>query len=44
MIKERYERTELELIKFTATDVITTSGDNPDGLPIGGAVSLPTIR
>ena len=30
MNKEKYERTEMEVIKFQAEDVILTSGVNPD--------------
>ena len=30
MIKESYERTELEIIKFQTEDVITTSGREED--------------
>ena len=30
MTKEKYERTEMEVIKFRTEDVLTTSGENPD--------------
>ena len=40
MYKEKYERTELEIIKFLTEDVIMTSGGFPeeedDELPIRG--------
>ncbi len=40
MYKEKYERTELEIIKFLTEDVIMTSGFEPeegdDELPIRG--------
>lgn len=30
MMKEKYERTKLDIMKFEAEDVISTSGVNPD--------------
>ena len=33
MIKEKYERSKLEIIKFHTEDVITTSGED-DELPL----------
>ena len=39
MNKEKYEHTELEVIKFQTEDVIATSTDNPDDEYEGEMVS-----
>ena len=34
MMKEKYEKTEIEVIEFQAEDVILTSGEDPKEAPV----------
>ena len=40
MKKERYEKAEIELIRFSSIDVITTTTSEEDELPQGGVIKL----
>ncbi len=43
MKKERYELAEIELIRFSTTDVLTGSKEDDDETPMGGLIKLPFI-